>query len=191
MSRIIRVLLCVICSFGTLSFAQSGCGAIASSGSVSSGKYYNKQLGLTYQIPDGLTASELRALPQDPTGRGAVLVALWKVPREYDKPSVFVQTDDPFQYRDQSALGYMHRIQNTVSGPQHGKVLQSGKTYSLSGITFYRLDYHFSDSVPPIFNIALTGRVGKCELTFQVSAKTQAEIEKLFQSLTKVSIAPN
>jgi hypothetical protein len=184
------MLLCLTCSFGTLSFAQSDCGAIASGGSVSSGKYYNKQLGLTYHIPDGLAASDLRSLPQDPTGHGAVLVALWKVPREYDKPSMFIQTDDPFQYRDQSALGYMRRIQNTVSGPQHGKILQSGKTYSLSAITFYRLDYHFPDSVPPIFNVALTGRVGKCELTFQVTAKTQAEIEKLFQSLTTVSIAP-
>jgi hypothetical protein len=169
--------------------AQSVC-AVSSGGAVSDGKYFNKQLGLSYRIPKGLSASDPKSLPQDPKGHGAILLALWKTPPEYDKPSVFIMTDDPSQYVDKSALGYMRRIENTVGTLQHGKILQSGRRYELSGSNFYRLDYQFPQESPAIYNTALTGLVGNCELTFQVTAKTEAEIEKLFQSLMTATISP-
>ena len=187
MNRMFAMAICMFACLSTLSYAQSEC-AVASSGSVEGGKYLNKKLGLVYQIPAGLTPRDQTSLPQDPKARGAILLALWKNPPEYDKPRVFIMTDDPSQYRDSSAIAYMHRIENTVGGLQHAKILQSGRRYVISGLGFYRLDYQFPEESPPIFNVALTGRAGNCELTFQVTAKTHAEIEKLFQSLTASTI---
>jgi len=189
MSRFFLASICSCCLV-TLSFAQSECGT-SSGGSVSQGSYVNERIGLSYHIPGWLDPGDPRSYPKDPKGRPtAILLALWKTPREQDKPVLIIMSDDPFQYRDSSALAYVRRIANTVA-QQHAKIVQNGRQYQLSGFTFYRVDYEFPETSPKNLNVALTGRVGRCELSFELNASTQDEIDKVFRSILETtSIKP-
>ena len=101
----------------------------------------NEQIGLSYQFPGWLDAADPKSYPKDPKGRPtAILLALWRTPRQQDKPALIIMSDDPFQYRDSSAIAYARRITNTVI-QQHAKIVQTGQQYHISGFTFYRLDY--------------------------------------------------
>lgn len=150
----------------------------------------NERIGLSYHIPSWLSPADPKSYPRDPKGRPtAILLALWKTPHDVEKPSLIIMTDDPFQYRDPSALAYVRRIANTAA--QNSKVAKQAQEYKISGITFYRVDYEFIDMSPKILNVALTGRVGKCELSFQLNATKQDDIDKLFQSIIETtSIKP-
>lgn len=189
MNKALLLWLCCGCLV-TLSSAQSECGTSAG-GSISHGSYVNERFGLSYHIPQFLDSGDPRSYPKDPKGRPtAILLALWKTPRDYAKPMLIIMSDDPFQYRDSSAAAYVRRIANSVA-QQHGKVVQSGRQYQLAGLAFYRIDYEFPEVSPKSLNVALTGRVGKCQLSFQLNASTQEEIDKLFESvLSTTSIKP-
>jgi hypothetical protein len=189
MSRLFFVSICSCCLV-TLSFAQSECGT-SSGGSVSQGRYVNERIGLSYEFPGWLDPGDPKSYPKDPKGRPtAILLALWKTPRDEDKPVLIIMSDDPFQYRDSSALAYKRRIANTVA-QQHATIFQTGHQYRISGFTFYRLDYEFPEISPKNLNVALTGRVGRCELSFELSASTQDEIDKVFRSISETtSIKP-
>ena len=84
-------------------------------------------------------------------------------------------------YRDASVTAYVRRIATTVA-QQNAKITQKGQ-YKISGTTFYRVDYEFPGASPANLNVALTGRVGHCELSFQLNASTQEQIDKLFKSI--------
>jgi len=168
--------------------AQSACSV--SPGAIHAGHYRNEALGLTYTYPNSLLPSDPATLPHDPKSRFVVLAAFWKSPRDLAEPDVFISADDPAQYADPSALAYLQRIQNTVSDKYQGHILQSGKIYPLSGQDFYRLDYQFSQAKPPVFKAALTGRVGACEVTFQITGKSAADVDQLFRSVAAATIAP-
>lgn len=180
MKPLALVLICFGC-VTTVSFAQSECAT--SSGSISNGNYTNERIGLSYHIPEWLSASDPKLYPKDPKGRPtAILLALWTAPRQAQaKPTLIIMSDDPSQYRDPSAITYARRITNTVT-QQHAKIAQNGQ-YQISGITFYRIDYEFPDVSPPSLNVALTGRVGECEVSFQFNATSRDEIDKLFHSV--------
>jgi hypothetical protein len=181
MNKLVLALLCCGC-FVSLSLAESECGR-SSGGRISDGRYVNERIGISFPIPRGLDAGDARPYPKDPTGHAtAILLALWKIPREYAKPTLIIMSDDPFQYANSSAAAYVRRIANTVA-EQHGKIVRSGRQYQLSGFAFYRLDYEFPEMSSKNLNIALTGRVGKCELSFQLNANSQDEIDRLFQSI--------
>lgn len=178
-----RLFLAVICSccVVTLSFSQSECGT-SSGGSISQNNYVNERFGLSYRIPSSLDPGDPKSYPKDPKGRPtAILLALWETPREQDKPVLIIMSDDPSQYRDASVTAYVRRIATTVA-QQNAKIAQKGQ-YKISGITFYRLDYELPGVSPANLNVALTGRVGHCELSFQLNASTQEQIDKLFQSI--------
>lgn len=178
------------CCLITVSFGQSECGT-SSGGSVSQGSFVNERIGFSYHIPAWLDPGDPKSYPKDPKGRPtAILLALWKMPRAQDKPMLIIMSDDPAQYRDSSALAYVRRVANTVT-KQHAKIVQNGRQYQISGFTFYRLDYEFPETSPKNLNIALTGRVRRCELSFELNATAKDEIDKVFRSIIETtSIKP-
>jgi hypothetical protein len=162
---------------------QSKCGSIAD-GEVSRQTYTNKELGLSYTFASTLVKDASTSLPKDKNGR--VLLALWKTPRDFEKPTVTIVTDDPSAYPDHTAIGYLRRIENTAkrySPP--AKIIDSGREYDLSGFKFYRVDYQFTEPTL-IYNTVITGQVKSCEISFQFVARTQKEIDTLVQSTNTV-----
>lgn len=176
----------LLCGSAAVGHAQSAC--TVAPGSLANGSYRNDQLGLVYRYPIELAPSDPAELPHDGKSRFTVLAAFWKTPRDLDEPDVFISADDASQYPDQSPIAYMHRIENTVSGQYHAKILQSGRIYQLSGQPFYRLDYQFAESTAALYKTALTGRIGACEITFQLTAKSQDDLNQLFRSITATTI---
>ena len=182
--------ICLLCllSWGTgASMAQSKCGSLPD-GEIIGRTYTNKELGLSYTFPASLAKDSSSNLPKDKNGNGRLLLVLWKTPRDFDKPSVIAMTDDPSKYADRTAVGYLHRIENTVKKYSSAKIIASGQVYELSGIKFYRVDYQFQEPTA-VFNTAITGQVGGCELTFQFVARTSQEIETFVESINTVRIA--
>lgn len=169
-----------------LGHAQTGCSL--ATGSLANGSYRNDQLGLIYQYPIELSPSEPAQLPHDPMSRFAVVAAFWKTPRDLDEPDVFISADDPTQYSDSTAFAYMHRIENTVTTRYKARILQSGRIYQLSGQPFYRLDYQLSDAAAPLYKTALTGRLGGCEVTFQLTARSREDVDHLFRSVAASTV---
>ena len=167
--------------------AQSKCGSLPD-GEIIGRTYTNKELGLSYTFPASLTTDSSTNLPKDKNGNGRLLLVLWKTPPDFDKPSITAMSDDPSKYADQTAVGYLHRIENTAKkyNPP-AKVIASGQVYELSGIKFYRVDYQFQEPIE-VFNTAITGQVGGCELTFQFVARTRKEIETFVESINTVRI---
>ena len=65
--------------------------------------------------------------------------------------------------------------------------LLGGQAYELSGIKFYRVDYQFQEPTA-VFNTAITGQLGGCDLTFQFVARTSQEIETFVESINTARI---
>src|SRR5215813_8860170 len=57
-------------------------------GSTTSKSYTNSKLGFSYVFPVSLTPQDASLLPKDRKGKGAILFALWKNPRDIEVPSV-------------------------------------------------------------------------------------------------------
>ena len=183
MKKTLMISLCLI-SLGTaVCKGQSKCSAIAG-GEISGQSYANKELGLSYTFPSSLAKGPSTSLPRDKNGR--LLLVLWKTPPDFQKPSVTVLTDDPSAYPDHTAIGYLHRIENTAKryNPP-AKIVASGREYDFSGREFYRVDYQFPEPTST-FDTAITGQVGNCEITFQFVARTEKEIETFVQSINTV-----
>jgi hypothetical protein len=183
MKKMLIISLCLISWGMAVCKAQSKCSAIAD-GEISGQTYTNKELGLSYTFPSSLTRDPSTNLPRDKNGR--LLLVLWKTPPDFQKPSVTILTDDPSAYPDHTAIGYLHRIENTAKryNPP-AKILTSGREYDFSGLKFYRVDYQFPEPTST-FNTAITGQVGSCEITFQFVARTEKEIETFVQSINSV-----
>jgi hypothetical protein len=188
MKRILTAASFSIACLATLCTAQSRCAEFGS-GTLSGQTYSNEKLGLSYTFPSALTPADLRSLPQTSDGNGMILLALWKNPREFDKPSILIMTDDPSAYPDRTAIGYLRRIERTVVGDHAAKVLKSDHEHDLSGVKFYRLDYQFPGPTTN-FNTAITGQLEGCEISFQLTARTQQEIDTFVQSLSTAKIVP-
>ncbi len=88
--------------------------------------------------------------------------------------------DDPTQYPDPSVTAYFRRIANTATGAG-GKILGS-RPFDLAGLKFYRIDIQYPGQDPP-YSTSITGQIVNCEVSFQLRARTQDEIEKLVQSV--------
>jgi hypothetical protein len=162
---------------------QSRC-ALLADGEISGQTYTNKELGLIYTFPGSLSKDPSSSLPKGKNGR--LLLVLWKAPRDFEKPSITILADDPSAYPDHTTMGYLHRIENTAKKyDPPAKIIGSGKEYDFSGIKFYRVDYQFSEPAS-IYNTAITGQVGGCEITFQFVARTEKEVETLVQSINTV-----
>lgn len=169
-----------------VSLGQSKCSSLPS-GALSGRTYTNDGLGLSYTFPNGLTATALASLPKDKNSR--LLLVLWKTPRDFEKPSVTIFVDDPSAYPDHTALGYLHRIENTAKRyTPPAKTLAFGREYDMSGVKFYRLDYQFPDP-SPIYDSALTGQVAGCEITFQFVATAQTQLDALADSIKTVGFS--
>jgi hypothetical protein len=180
--RKLAIFACFVVGFGTLCAAQSSC-VWSANGSFSGKTYANSHLGFSYTYLDGFTPQEPSQLPKDAKGKGSILLALWKAPRDIEIPSVILFVDDPAQYPDPSAIAYVHRIAATAVR-DGGKVLGS-KPFDLAGMQFYRLDVQSAAPSPP-YSTSITGQVGKCQVSFQLRGRTQDEIEKLVQSVKAV-----
>jgi hypothetical protein len=173
----------LIVSFGTLCGAQSGC-VWSQNGSFSGRTYANSKLGFSYTHPDAFAPQDSSLLPKDPKGKGSILFALWKTPRDIEIPSVLLFVEDPTQYPDPTTIAYVHRIERTVA--RTSKILSS-RPFDLAGMKFYRLDYQ--DLGPnPLYTVSITGQIQKCEVSFQLRARTRQEIDKLVQSVRAIKL---
>jgi len=155
-------------------------------GEISGQTYTNKELGLSYTFPGSLKRDPSATLPRGKDGR--ILLVLWKNPPDFEKPSVTILADDPSVYADHTALGYLHRIENTAKRYQPpANILASAREYDFSGIKFYRVDYQFPEP-NSVYNTAITGQVASCEIALQFVARTQNEIESLVQSINTIRL---
>jgi hypothetical protein len=175
----------LVVGLATLCAAQSNC-VWSANGSFSGKTYANSNLGFTYTYPDGFTPLDSSQLPKDAKGKGSILFALWKTPRDIDVPSVILFVDDPTQYPDRSATPYLRRIANTATRAG-GKILGS-RPFDLAGMQFDRLDIQYPSQDPP-YSTSITGPIGKCQVSFQLRGRTQDEVEKLVQSVKAVKPA--
>ncbi|MCU1306026.1 MAG: hypothetical protein JWN45_721 [Acidobacteriaceae bacterium] len=182
----VSILLCFVLGFGAMSPAQSKCNSFGD-GSISGLNYSNSKLGLSYTFPAGLSPQNLRTVPPpDQKTDSMYLLLLWKTPKEFEKPSIIVMTEDASAYPDPTALGYVHRIETTVVKYHSAKILKRAQEYDLSGLKFYRLDYQFPGD--PLFNTAITGQFAGCEISFNLTARKEQEIEDYVRSLATVSM---
>ncbi|HEY6307306.1 MAG TPA: hypothetical protein VI488_12700 [Candidatus Angelobacter sp.] len=175
----------LVLGLGTLCAAQTHC-VWSANGSFSGKTYSNSKLGLSYTYPDPFTPQDASLLPKDPKGKGSILFALWKTPRDIEVPSVVLFVDDPTQYPDPSVIAYVHRIANTAAA--HDAQILGTRPFDLAGMKFYRLDIQYPDQNPP-YSTSITGQIANCEVSFQLRARTQDEIEKLVQSIGAVKPA--
>lgn len=166
---------------GTLCAAQTSC-VWNASGSLSGKTYANSKLGFSYTLPDAFTPQDSKLLPKGRRGNSSILFVLWKTPRSIEVPSVILFVDDPTQYPDPSVIAYVRRIANTAAS---GSKILGSRTFDLAGMKFYRIDIQSPDQDPP-YSTSITGQVGSCEVSFQLRARTQDEIEKLVQSVSAV-----
>jgi len=186
MKKALVILLCILGWGTTVCDGQSKCASVAD-GEVSGQTYTNKQLGLSYTFPSTLTRDPSASLTRGKNGR--FLLVLWKTPPDFEKPSVTILADDPSLYPDHTAIGYLHRIENTAKKyDPPAKITASGREYDFSGTKFYRVDYQFPEPAST-YNTAITGQIGNCEITFQFVARTQKEIEMFVQSIDTVRLS--
>jgi hypothetical protein len=158
--------------------AQNNC-VWTTTGVTTGNQYKNPKLGFSYAFPAGLVPQDATLLPKDKKGRGAILFALWKTPDDIGVPSVMLFVEDPTQYHDPSALAYAHRIENTAA--RTAKTFGI-KPFDLASMSFYRVDYQEAAG-DQLFNAAITGQIDQCEVSFQLRARSQPEIDKLVESV--------
>lgn len=170
---------------GAVCAAQTKCSAFGP-GRVEGVRYSNDKLGLSYVFPAGLEPQDLNTV-QAPQVKmdTAFLLLLWKSPKEFEKPSIIVMTDDPGAYPDHSVNGYLRRIENSVTMSSAANITKRGPDIDISGMKFLRLDYQ-TPSTGGLNNTSITGQFKGCEITFQFTAKSQSEIEGFVRSLQTV-----
>ncbi|HET9837162.1 MAG TPA: hypothetical protein VFR84_02940 [Candidatus Angelobacter sp.] len=178
--RQLFMLLCVIASLTAHCGAENSC-VWTETGSTTATAYTNPKLGFSYSFPASLTPQDAQLLPKDPKGKGAILFALWKTPRDLETPTVILFVEDPKQYRDPTALAYAHRIENTAKRTAQTSGVRA---FDLAGMAFFRVDSQ--ELRETVFNTAITGQIDGCEVSFQLKARTQQEIDKLVESLTAI-----
>lgn len=181
--RQLYVLVCLVAGLAANCAAQNGC-VWTETGSTTAKAYVNPKLGFSYTFPGSLAPQPATLLPKDPKGKGAILFALWKTPRDIEIPSVVLFVEDPKQYRDSTAVAYAHRVENTAKRTATTSGVQP---FDLAGMNFYRVDYRETVG-DPIFRAAITGQIDGCEVSFQLSARTQPEIEKLVESVSAIKL---
>jgi len=182
--RQLYLLICVVAGLTAQCAAQNSC-VWTETGSTTAKAYTNPKLGFSYIFPALLTLQDASRLPKDPKGKGAILFALWKTPRDIEIPSVVLFVEDPKQYRDATAVGYAHRIENTAA--KRAAKTSEIQPFDLAGMSFYRVDY--SEAVgDPVLSTAITGQIEGCEVSFQLRARTQQEIDKLVESLRAIRL---
>lgn len=177
------ILPCVLAGLTVHCAAQNSC-VWTETGSTTAKAYTNPKLGFSYAFPASLTPQDASLLPKDAKGKGAILFALWKTPRDMEIPSVVLFVEDPKQYRDPSAIAYAHRIENTNKPTAKTSGVQP---FDLAGMNFYRVDYQETTG-DPIFSAAITGQIDGCEVSFQLRARTQPEIDKLVESVRAIKL---
>jgi hypothetical protein len=181
--RQLCVLLYVIAGLTADCVAQNGC-VWSETGSTTAKAYMNPKLGFSYTFPTLLTPQDANLLPKDPKGRGAILFALWKTPRDIEIPSAVLFVEDPKQYPDATAVAYAHRIENTAKRTANTSGVQP---FDLAGMNFYRVEYREAAG-DSLFGTAITGQIGGCEVSFQLRARTQQEIDKLVESVRAIKL---
>ena len=182
-SKLLVLALCLLACSSRVCAAQSKCASLAD-GETSGHTYTNKEIGLSYTFPESLRLEPAAKYPKDKTGR--LLLVLWKSPPDLPKPSVLILADDPSAYRDATAIGYARRIENTVrSYDPPGTITQNAKEYDVAGVKFYRVEYQFPQP-NPAYNVAITGQVRNCEISFEFTGRTKQEIEALIPSIDAI-----
>src|SRR5262249_6299188 len=139
-------------------------------------------LGFSYVFPVSLTPQDASLLPKDRKGKGAILFALWKNPRDIEVPSVVLFVEDPKQYSDATAVAYAHRIENTAARTAKTSGIQR---FNLGGMNFYKVDYRETTG-DHLFSTAITGQIDGCEVTFQLRARAQEEIDRFVESIKAI-----
>jgi hypothetical protein len=183
MMRRLYLLTCVVAGLTAHGAAQNGC-VWTETGSTTAKVYTNSKLGFSYIFPASLTPQDASLLPKDRKGKGAILFALWKTPRDIEIPSVVLFVEDPKQYPDATAVAYAHRIENTARRTAKTSGVQP---FDLAGMNFYRVDYREAVG-DPVLSTAITGQIDRCEISFQLRARTQQEIDKLVDSVRAIKL---
>jgi len=181
--RRLYILTCLFAGLTAHCAAQDSC-VWTETGSTTGKAYKNSKLGFSYIFPASLTPQDARLLPKDRKSKGAILFALWKTPRDIELPSVVLFVEDPKQYPDASAVAYAHRIENTAARTAKTSGIQR---FDLAGMDFYRVDCRETTG-DPVLSAAITGQIDGCEVSFQLRARTQQDIDKLVDSVRAIKL---
>ena len=82
---------------------------------------------------------------------------------------------------------YLERIEASLGSSNQ---VGSTREFTLSGIKFYRLDFKLNrPGSSPLYATSITGAMGFCQLSFQLTAGTQQGIDAYVSSVMGVKIS--
>jgi hypothetical protein len=149
--------------------------------------FRSNPIGLTYTFPEKFASKVESEMPQDPSGREHVILALWDTPQRSGIPRMAFLYDTKVRpagsSREAMASRYLEALRQQALQWQGGKVSEPRKI-SPAGHDIWRMDYwHPAGSAPPFNSGIVIPLKDRRILAIQINAPSQSELDSEVDSL--------
>jgi hypothetical protein len=148
-------------------------------------------IGLTYTFPDRFHAKVEREMPQDPSGREHVILALWDKPSREGVPRMAFLYDTKVRpvgsTREIMAARYLDAMKHQAQNGQ-GVNISEPKKISPAGYAIWRLDYLYPAAPEREYNSGIVIPLkDRRILAIQINASSQADLDSEVDSLRNLA----
>ena len=184
--RLTTFCLALICIFGCAAQTKDG---------LQENTFRSSAIGMTYSVPKKFSAKVEADLPQDPSGREHVILALWDTSERAGIPRMAFLWDTkvrpPGSTRETMAARYLAAMKD-VATKGGGVSVSAPIAISPAGYTIWRMNYLYPAAPERAHNCGIVIPLkDRRILAIQINASSQADLDAEVDSLRELHFDAN
>jgi hypothetical protein len=150
---------------------------------------------MTYSIPNKFSAKVETEMPQDPSGREHLILALWDTSERVGIPRIAFLYDTkvrpPGSTRETMAARYLAAMKDAATAGG-GVSVSAPKAIALAGYTVWRMDYLYPAAPERAHNCGIVLPLkDRLILAIQINASSEADLDAEVESLRELHFNAN
>lgn len=171
-----------------------GCGAQTKDG-LQGSTFRSSAIGITYRLPDKFSAKVEAELPQDPSGREHLILALWDTSERTEIPRMAFLYDTkvrpPGSNRETMAARYVAAMKDAAT-KGGGVNVSAPVAITLAGYIVWRMNYLYPAAPERAHNCGIVIPLrDRRILAIQINASSEADLDAEVDSLRELHFDTN